>query len=33
VLSIIKKMIDFARDYLEEAKISTEEGTGTPETE
>jgi hypothetical protein len=33
VLSIIKKMIDYARDYLEEAKKSTEEGTGTPETE
>jgi len=32
VLSIIKKMIDYARDYLEEAKKSTEEGTGTPET-
>jgi hypothetical protein len=33
VLSIIKKMIDFARDYLEEAKKSAEEGAGTPETE
>ena len=33
VLSIIKKMIDYARDYLEEAKKSAEEGTGTPETE
>jgi hypothetical protein len=33
VLSVIKKMIDYARDYLEEAKKSAEEGTGTPETE
>jgi hypothetical protein len=33
VLSIIKKMIDYARDYLEEAKKSAEDGTGTPETE
>ena len=33
VLSIIKKMIDYARDYLEEAKKSAEEGTGTPEAE
>jgi len=33
VLSIIKKMIDYARDYLEEAKKSAEEGTVTPETE
>jgi hypothetical protein len=33
VLSIIKKMIDYARDYLEEAKKSEEEETGTPETE
>jgi hypothetical protein len=33
VLSIIKKMIDYARDYLEEVKKSAEDGTGTPETE
>jgi hypothetical protein len=33
VLSIIKKMIDYARDYLEEAKKSAEESTGTSETE
>jgi hypothetical protein len=33
VLSIIKKMIDYARDYLEEAKKSVEAGTGSPETE
>jgi hypothetical protein len=32
VLSIIKKMIDYARDYLEEAKKSAEEGSGAPET-
>jgi len=33
VLSIIKKMIDYARDYLEEAKKSAEEDTRTPEIE
>ena len=33
VLSIIKKMIDYAREYLEEAKKSAEESTGTSETE
>jgi hypothetical protein len=33
VLSIIKKMIDYARDYLEEAKKSSEEGIGIPEAE
>jgi hypothetical protein len=33
VLSIIKTMIDYAKDYLEEAKKSAEESTGTPETE
>ena len=33
VLSIIKKMIDYARDYLEEAKKSAEESAGTVETE
>jgi hypothetical protein len=33
VLSIIKKMIDYARAYLEEAKKSVEGGTGSPETE
>jgi hypothetical protein len=33
VLSIIKKMIDYARDYLEEIKKSTEESTSAPETE
>jgi hypothetical protein len=33
VLSIIKKMLDYARDYLEEAEKSAGEGTGTPETE
>jgi len=33
VLSTIKKMIDYARDYLEEVKKSAEEGTGTSETE
>jgi hypothetical protein len=32
VLSIIKKMIDYAIDYLEEAKKSAEEGSGTSET-
>jgi hypothetical protein len=31
VLSIIKKMIDYARDYLEEARKSAEKDTGTPE--
>ena len=33
VLSIIKKMIEYARDYLEEAKKSAEESTGASETE
>ena len=33
VLSIIKKMIDYARDYLEEVKKSTEQSTSAPETE
>jgi hypothetical protein len=33
VLSIIKKMIDYAKDYLEEVKKSTEESSSTPETE
>jgi hypothetical protein len=33
VLSIIKKMIDYAKDYLEEIKKSAEENTSTPETE
>jgi hypothetical protein len=31
VLSVIKTMINYARDYLEEAKKSAEENTGTPE--
>jgi len=33
VLSIIKTMIDYARDYLEEAKKSSEEDIRTPEIE
>jgi hypothetical protein len=33
VLSIIKKMVDYAKDYLEEVKKSAEESTSTPETE
>jgi len=33
VLSIIKKMIDYAKDYIEEVKKSAEESTITPETE
>ena len=33
VLSIIKKIIDYAKDYLEEVKKSLEESTGTPETD
>jgi len=33
VSSIAKQMIDYAIDYLEEVKASTNEGTGTPETE
>ncbi|HUS88146.1 MAG TPA: hypothetical protein VMW91_02055 [Desulfosporosinus sp.] len=33
VLSIIKKMIDYAKDYIEEVKKSAEESTSTPETE
>lgn len=33
VLSIIKKMIDYAKDYLEEVKKSVKENTTTPETD
>lgn len=33
VLSIIKRMISYAKDYLEEVKKSTEESTSAPETE
>lgn len=33
VLSIIKRMIGYAKDYLEEVKRSTEESTSTPEAE
>jgi len=33
ILSIIKRMIDYAKDYLEEVKKSAEESTSTPETE
>ena len=33
VLSIIKRMIGCAKDYLEEVKKSTEESTSAPETE
>ncbi|MFX0066783.1 MAG: hypothetical protein ACFFC7_31990 [Candidatus Hermodarchaeota archaeon] len=33
VLSVTKKMINYTKDYLEEVKKSTEESTGTPETE
>ena len=33
VLSIIKKMIGYAKDYLEEVKKSAEESTSTQETE
>ncbi|MHC4687435.1 MAG: hypothetical protein ACYTEW_24470 [Planctomycetota bacterium] len=33
VLSIIKRMIGYAKDYLEEVKKSAEESTSTPETE
>jgi hypothetical protein len=33
VLSIIKRMIGYAEDYLEEIKKSAEESTSTPETE
>jgi hypothetical protein len=33
VLSIIKKMIGYTKDYLEEVKKSAEESTSTPETE
>jgi hypothetical protein len=33
VLSIIKKMIGYAKDYLEEVKKSLEESSSTPETE
>jgi len=33
VLSIIKRMIGYAKDYIEEVKKSLEESTSTPETE
>ena len=33
VLSIIRKMIDYAKSYIEAVKQSAEEGTGTPETQ
>jgi len=33
VLSIIRKMIDHAKSYLEAVRQSTQEGTGTPETD
>jgi len=33
VLSIIKRMIGYAKDYLEEVKKSAEESTSTQETE
>ena len=33
VLSIISKMIDYAKSYLQAIKESKEEGTGTPETQ
>jgi len=33
VLSITKRMIGYAKDYLQEVKKSAEEHTGTPETE
>ena len=33
VLSIVKRMIDYAKDYLEEVKKSAEEDAGTLETE
>jgi hypothetical protein len=33
VLSIIKRMIGYAKDYLEEVKKSVKEDTNTPETE
>jgi hypothetical protein len=33
VLSIIKKMIDYAKDYLVEVKKSEEESTSNPEIE
>jgi hypothetical protein len=33
VLSIIKRMIDYAKDYLEEVKKSVKEDTTTPETD
>jgi hypothetical protein len=33
VLSIMKKMIGYAKDYLEEVKKSSEESSSTPETE
>jgi hypothetical protein len=33
VSSIVKKMIDYAIDYLEEVKASANESTATPETE
>ena len=33
VLSITKKMLSYAKDYLEEVRKSAEESTSTPETE
>ena len=33
VLSITKRMVGYAKDYLEEVKKSAEESTSTPETE
>jgi hypothetical protein len=33
VLSIIRKMIDHAKSYLEAVRQSTQEGTGTPEAD
>ena len=33
VLSIIKRMVGYAKDYLEEVKKSAEESTSTPEAE
>jgi hypothetical protein len=33
VLSIIKKMIGYTKDYLEEVRNSAEESINTPETE
>jgi len=33
ILSVIKRMISYAKDYLEEVRKSAKEGTSTPETE